>query len=109
MGGIIDEQLSLADATRREVERYAGYSDESNLYFLSDDKKQVYSVIDVPHMPRDYDTEIVVMARVVDGYILIDEDTSDKPLVEALMVNAQVPREKIILIYQGETIPAIAS
>lgn len=109
MGRVVQEQLSLVDATRREVERYTGYSDESNLYFLSNDIKFVYTVVDVPNIPRTYSTEIVVMAHVVGDFIVIDEDTTDKPLFEALMVNAYIPRENIILAYQGETIPVETS
>ncbi len=105
MVGIVQERHSLAELTRREVERYAGHSDESNLYFLSDDKQQSYAVVDVPHTPRSYSPEIVVMAHVVGNFIVIDEDTTDKPLFEALMINAHISREKIILAYQGEAIP----
>src|SRR5258706_15855537 len=97
MAGITQERQSLADVTRREVERYVGYSDESNLYFLADDKQLAYAVVDVPNMPRTYSTEIVVMARVVGDYVVIDEDTTDKPLVDALIINAGLPREKSIL------------
>ena len=106
MAGIIQEQLSLAEISHREVERYVGYSDQSTMYFLADEVHHIYAVIDVPHMPRSYSTEIVVMARVVGDYIVIDEDTTDKPLVEALIINAGLPREKIILAYQGEAIPS---
>lgn len=109
MVGVIQEQLSLAEITRREVERYVGYSDDSTLYFLADDKRQTYAVVDVPHTPREYPTEIVVLARVMGDVVVIDEDTTDKPLVEALMVNAHIPREKIILVYQDEAIPVEAS
>ena len=100
------EQMMRA-ITRREVERYVGHSDESNLYFLADDQQGVYTVIDVPPAPHQYPTEIVVMARVMGDTVVIDEDTTDKPLVEALMVNAHIPREKIVLAYQGEAIPVI--
>ena len=58
------EQMMRA-ITRREVERYVGHSDESNLYFLADDQQGVYTVIDVPPAPHQYPTEIVVMARVL--------------------------------------------
>ncbi len=109
MVGIIQEQLSLAELTRREVERYVGHSDESNLHFLSDDKQQSYAVVDVPHMPRTYSPEIVVMAHVVGDFIIIDEDTTDKSLFEALMINAHIPREKIILAYHGESLPVEVS
>jgi hypothetical protein len=45
------------------------------------------------------------MARVVGDKIFIDEDTTDKPLYEALMANAGIPREQIVLAYAGETPP----
>ena len=109
MAGITQERQSLADITRQEVERYVGYSDESNLYFLADEKQLAYAVVDVPHIPRAYATEIVVMARVVGDYVIIDKDTTDKPLVDALIINAGLLREKIILAYQGEPIPLDAS
>ena len=105
MAGIIQQRHSLAEITRREVERYVGHSDESNLYFLADDEHLAYAVVDVPHIPRTYSTEIVVMARVVGDTVVIDEDTTDKPLVDALIINAGLPREKIILAYQGEATP----
>ena len=45
------------------------------------------------------------MARVVGDYVVIEEDSTDKPLVDALMMNGDVQREKIILAYQGEALP----
>jgi hypothetical protein len=45
------------------------------------------------------------MARVVGDKIIIEEDRSfDKPLHEALMGNAGIPREQIILAYAGESL-----
>ncbi|MGB1289143.1 MAG: element excision factor XisI family protein, partial [Aggregatilineales bacterium] len=75
--------------------------------FIGDDEKQTYAVIIVPEDPEERPAYVAVMARVVDDKIIIDEDgTLDKPLYEALMKNANIPREQIILAYQGETLPA---
>jgi hypothetical protein len=41
----------------------------------------------------------------VGDYVVIEEDSTDKPLVDALMVNGDVPREKIVLAYRGEVLP----
>jgi hypothetical protein len=49
------------------------------------------------------------MAKVVDDKVIILEDTTDKPLYEALMVNGGIPRERIILAYKGETLPENAN
>jgi hypothetical protein len=48
---------------------------------------------------------IVVLARMVGDHVVIEEDRTDKPLVDALMINGGVPREKIILVYNGEKLP----
>jgi XisI protein len=106
MEGIIQEQLSLAEMTRHEVDQYAGYSDQSTLYSVLDDTHQIYAVVDVPHWPRTYRAEIVVLARVAGEYVVIEEDVTDKPLVDALMINANIPRKNIVLAYAGEETPA---
>jgi vancomycin permeability regulator SanA len=46
----------------------------------------------------------MVMARVVGDKVIIDEDTTDRPLWKEL-VAAGIPREQIILTYAGETLP----
>ena len=95
----------LIDVTRREVELYAANAFNATLYAIMDEKQHIYSVISVPNQPHQYPVGIVVMARVVGDYVVIEEDRTDRPLVDALMVNGRVPREKIILAYNGEKLP----
>jgi hypothetical protein len=47
----------------------------------------------------------MVMAHIEGDVVIIDEDLTDRPLVEAL-VRAGIPREKIVLAYTGEPLPA---
>jgi hypothetical protein len=89
------EQLSVADVTRREVALYAGNTHGAKQYALLDDQHQIYAVVTVPANPQEQPAWVGVMTRVIGDLIVIDEDTSlDKPLVEALVVNGGVPREK---------------
>lgn len=96
---------TLAEITRREVARYAGYSPMARLFPVLDDTHQTYVVIIIENDPALRPASAVVMARVVGDKVVIEEDTTDKPLYEALMVNGNVPREQIILAYAGETLP----
>jgi hypothetical protein len=48
---------------------------------------------------------VVVLARIVDDFVIIDEDTTDRPLWQEL-VQAGIPRERIICLYAGEELPA---
>jgi hypothetical protein len=50
---------------------------------------------------------MMVMARVVDDTVVIDHDSTDRPLYKELM-DAGIPREKIILAYAGEEAPTQA-
>lgn len=106
---MIQEQIMsapLVDVTRREVDLYAGNAFNATLYAIADEKKHIYTVISIPNHPRPFPAGIVVMARVVGNYVIIEEDrTLDKPLVDALMINGGVPREKSLLAYTGEKLP----
>jgi hypothetical protein len=103
MAGIVQENLSLAQITRREVEMYAGDCGNCTLYPVLDDDNLTYTVVS---MTEDrHSASVVVMAQIVRDMVVILEDTTDKPLMDALMVNAGVPRDKIILAYVGEKVP----
>jgi hypothetical protein len=107
----VKEQLSLAQITRREVDLYGGGGCANcRSYPILDDENQIYAAVVIPD-DRSWDQQgrtayIAVIARVVGDYVVIEEDrTLDKPLVDALMINGEVPREKIILAYKGEKLP----
>jgi hypothetical protein len=48
-----------------------------------------------------------LVARVVQGRIVIEHDSNDRPVLDALLA-AGVPREQIILAYAGESRPPAA-
>ncbi len=106
MGGVTRARTLLGNIVCREVDLYAGNTHQATLHAILDNENQKYAVAVVPENSQERPAWISVMARVVGDYVVIDEDTSlDKPLVEALMVNGGIPREKIILAYKGEQIP----
>ena len=97
--------VDLADIVQRTVEDYAeGNWLEAQGYAVSDLKRHIYAGLVVPDYPRRQQAGIVVMARVVGDKVVIDHDTTDRPLWEEL-VRAGIPRAKIILTYAGEHIP----
>jgi len=107
MDGIIHAPISLqelCDAVTQEIEGYVGFSPQANIYPVFDNVHRTYAVVIVPHWPRQLPAEIVVMARVSRDLIVIEVDTTDKLLVDALIVNQHIPRKKIILAYAGEVL-----
>jgi hypothetical protein len=111
MDRVVKEDIQadmLAQITRTEVKKYVANSDTSKLYPILDDEQKLYAVVGVPHLPRPWPSRVIVMAQVVDDKVVIIEDITDKSLVDALVHNAGVPRDKIILAYKGETMPEAA-
>ncbi len=93
---------SLDSVVREVVFSYASGGLNLRTYPLSNDEQHIYAVnvIDWPNRQRP--ASVVVLARVEDNRVIIEEDLTDRPLVEAL-VNAGVPREQIILKYAEGT------
>jgi hypothetical protein len=102
----MDRVDELTTIVRQEVEDYAvGLTWNAVSYPVFDDKRQTYLVAVVPDRhPRPFRAGISVMARVVGDTVIIDEDITDRPLVNEL-VRAGIPREKIVLLYAGEQFP----
>lgn len=88
------------DIVRREVETYAGIALHASLYPVFDEVRHVYAVMCVDNRPVTSPARAVVMARIVDDRLIIETDTTDKPLIEALQ-QAGIPRTQIVAAYQG--------
>jgi hypothetical protein len=98
-------EMTLAEITRREVDLYVATSDTSRFYPVLDDENHNYAVVVVENDRSQEPAWLVMLARVVGDFVVIEEDRTDKPLVDALMVNGGVPRDKIVLAYRGESLP----
>lgn len=98
----INSQQQLIQAVKNEIALYAGHSFTSQAYTLFDENNHRYAVVVIPDLPRPYPSRVIVMARIIDNKIFIDEDISDKPLVDALITNTDIAREQIVLVYAGE-------
>jgi hypothetical protein len=94
---------TLAETVKEVTFSYAGGGFGIEVFPLANENLQVYAinVIDTPvrHQPAG----VVVLVRIVDNKVIIEEDTTDRPLVDAL-IHAGIPRENIVLAYAGETI-----
>lgn len=101
----MDKVVDLAEIVQREVEDYArGETWKAITYAISDITRQTYTVLAIPHTPRELHASIIVAARIVGNKVVIDEDITDRPLYEELL-RAGIPREQMILTYAGEPLP----
>lgn len=90
-----------------EMEKYAikGLNDEA--YFAQADSQNTYFIVGISELNKVRQVETDIIARIIEGKIIIEKDMNSKPLVDALE-QAGVPREKIVLAYAGEKVPIVA-
>lgn len=83
-----------------EMEKYAvkGLNDEA--YFAIAESQKTYFIVGISEFDsaRQVDTDIIV--RLINDKIIIEKDMNSKPLVDA-----GVPRDSIVLAYEGEEVP----
>jgi hypothetical protein len=97
---------NLKQILREEVKKYAGNGRGLNLLLFAvlDDEQGIYAVNAVDYPTRKEVAGVVVLARLVESHIVIEEDMADKKLVAALQQRG-IPRAQIILAYEGEPSP----
>lgn len=100
---------SLNEIVREEVRKYAAQGRGGNILLFSilDEAHQTYAVNAVDYPTRKQVAGVVVLARIVGDQVVIEEDATDRPLVDALMQRG-IPRSQIVLAYEGEPIPDAA-
>ncbi len=100
----MEKTLDLTSIVQQEVLWYhqATSQNGQTLYF-EDAHEGRFIVVFIPdyHPKRPQKPGVIVSAKLVDDRVIIDADTTDHPLHEALM-QVGIPREKIILAYAGE-------
>jgi XisI protein len=100
MDRIVDLKTIVHDA----VKGYQIPGLEGDSYFVADHGQQMYAVLDIPNVPRHEASAVAVMAHIVGDTVIIVEDLTDRPLFKELL-QAGIPRDKIVLEYTGEQLP----
>jgi hypothetical protein len=100
------------DTTRmiliRELEKYAGKAFNGYSYLDSNSEQTHFVITSVGYIRDSRVVNTAMIVQLTDDAIIIDRDIFDKPLVDALL-EAGVPRHRIILAYAGESVPESAS
>jgi hypothetical protein len=95
----------LIELTRQEVEKYAGVSPHAKAYFIADEIQQIYIVTGVENKPGPNSNWIIVQAHIKGGVVIIDVDNVWEKQLWKSLEQVGVPREQIVLAYQGEQLP----
>ncbi len=97
---------SLKQTVREVVAGYAGKVLNGYSFLTHTDDGSVFTVFDVARLNGRHISGVSLVVRIVDDIVIVERDQNDKLVVDAL-VQASIPREKIILAYAGEPVPEI--
>ena len=89
---------------RQEIEKYAGEAVNGYTYLAENAEQNIFTTISIGEYEGRHVAFADLIVRVIDDKIVIDDDRNSDPLYEALL-QAGIPREKIILAYAGESVP----
>jgi hypothetical protein len=95
---------SLKDTVREVVAGYAGKGLNGISYLTQNADGTVLTVTDFARIRGEHIFGISLVVRVVDDLIIVERDQNDKIVLDALL-QAGIPREKVILAYAGEPLP----
>ncbi len=98
---------TISDTLAIAMAGYAGHDLNGESFLTCNEDRTVMSVISVGELRGQHFAVTSLLARVVDGTIVVEQDINDKPLVDAL-VAAGIPRRQIILTYAGESLSSAA-
>jgi hypothetical protein len=88
----------LNTIVQKTVADYVTPAYKGKLYYAHNQDEGLHTVLFVPDndYPVAMETEVVIMARVVDDTVIIEQDTTDRPLIHKLQANG-IPHEQIIV------------
>jgi len=98
---------TLKDVVHRIVAGYAGRGLNSISYLTQNDDGSVLTVTDFARIHGEHISGISLVVRIIDDRVIVERDQNDKIVKDAL-IQAGIPRERIILAYAGETVPETA-
>jgi hypothetical protein len=76
-----------------------GYS-----YLTHSDDDTVYTVVIVTRIMDKHTSGVSLVVRIVGDKVIVERDQNDKIVLDALL-QAGIPRSRIILAYAGEPVP----
>ena len=94
---------NLSKTLEETMRGYAGRGANGHSYFMKDDVEQIMSVVARFVFKGENIVDTSLLARIVGNRIIIEDDKTNKPLVDALL-QAGVPRKQIVLVYAGESV-----
>ncbi len=98
---------TLKETVTKAMDGYAVKGLNSDAYLTVSPDENLLTVVDIAQSGGKRIVETSLIVRILNNQIIIEHDDNNKPLVDALL-QAGIPRSKIVLSYLGEAIPEVA-
>lgn len=95
---------TLKEIIHREVASYVGRGANGYSYLIENPEQTAWTVVFILNLDGKRIARTGLIVRFWNDQVLIEQDTNEPPLVDAL-VQAGIPRSQIILAYAGEPAP----
>jgi hypothetical protein len=107
LGEQVDLMETLYDTLKAVLTGYTGRGLNGESLLTRSEDGRLLTVVSIAQVRGDTVVDSGLIVRLIGEHIVIDRDNNSKPLVEALL-QAGVPRERIVLAYAGESVPDAA-
>lgn len=95
---------TLVKTVKETLDWYVSDGFGSRTYSIYNEEHHLYAVVAVDYPIHKRDPMIVVMARIAGDTVIVEEDRTDRSLVNKLIENG-VPPEKVIRPGIGDPLP----
>ncbi len=89
----------LTDILYETLQEYAGPALNGHLYLTCDETKTFFTITSLADVRGERSIGTGIVVRVADNHIIIEKDTSNKPVIEALLQKG-IPAEVILTPYR---------
>ena len=100
----MDRVVSIPEMVAEVVATYERPSPMATMHYVHDAQKRIDLVLVIPN-DRAIEPHIVVMTRLQGDQVIVEADSTDHPLDEAL-IESGIPRHQVVVAWREHTTPA---
>lgn len=92
----------LKETVLHVISGYEGKAINGYSYLTTNTAQDFFTLVSIGELRGKHIVDMGLVVRILNEQIIIEHDVNDKPLVDAL-VQAGIPRDRIVLKYMGES------
>jgi hypothetical protein len=94
---------TLKNMVYEVIRGYTAPALNGKTFLTTNETQDVFAVLFVGTFLNEHIADAGLIVRIEDDVVIVEQDLNNKPFVDAI-VQAGIPRDKIVLAYAGETL-----